>query len=342
MNQDRCLVVVLTDDRGDVDLIRYAARLARLNASAGRRAREVEPVPHALGTGFPAPADTGADPGLAPVLTDEGKAVMLRAARALRFVHVLPGPVSGACCPDRQQIARRLLGQVRAQLANGVVAVPVRCDVFQGRVFDHLRAVAAEEESDVLLIGKDRPLAERLVREAACSVWLVPDRSPATFRRILVPVDFSTRSADSLRVATALARLGGAAECLVVHVYFHNCLVPRPEEDRRIRDQLGAACARFQANIDCLGVKVTPLFREGASVARAVHRTAEEQGADLIVMASRGRTAAGARLLESVAEQAMRASAVPLLVVKHFGARMGMLRVLSERTFWQKNDLRFN
>jgi nucleotide-binding universal stress UspA family protein len=339
MALDRRLLVVLNNDDRDADLIRYAARLAQLNAGAARLAQEVEPAPSEPGAFVP-PPEAGTNACRAPILTAEGHHIVLSAARAVRFVHVLPARDAGVDTPVRPLRAQRLLVRVRSQLAHETPDIAARCEILEGPVFERVRQAAAEEESDVVVVGEDRSLAARLVREAACSVWMVPGRPPP-LRRLLVPVDFSTRSADSLRVATALARLSGAAECLVLHVYFHDCLTPRPEEDQRIRDRLADAWAAFHGNIDCLGVKVTPLFREGASVARVIQRTAAEREADLVVMASRGRTAAGALLLESVAEQTLHAITIPLLVVKHFGARMGVLRVLQERSFWQKNDQRF-
>jgi nucleotide-binding universal stress UspA family protein len=187
-----------------------------------------------------------------------------------------------------------------------------------------------EEQTDVILIGEDRCLARRLVCQAAASVWLIPDESPLQVRRILVPVDFTNRAADCLRVATVLARFAGA-ECRTVHVHFRNTLIDTPNEDRAARRSLNETYARFLSSIDTMGVAVTGSMREGSNTGRAVARAAEEEGADLIVMASRGRTPAASWVLESVAEQTIRETRVPLLVVKHFGARLGLWQALREK-----------
>jgi nucleotide-binding universal stress UspA family protein len=206
-----------------------------------------------------------------------------------------------------------------------------------------LDAAAADGADSVLLGGEaDRRLAGRLIHEAACSVWWVPDRPPTGIRRILVPVDYSTRAADSLRVATALARLSGAAECLALHVYFNDSPLADRRQDRVLRGQLAHSHARFLAGIDCLGVQVAARFQEAPDVARAIARTAEEEQADLIVMASRGRTRAGALLRESKAGRALDETRVPLLVVKHFGAQLGLFRVVREQVLGRANELRFN
>jgi nucleotide-binding universal stress UspA family protein len=216
-------------------------------------------------------------------------------------------------------------------------------DISSGRPLDRLLASAADPETAAVLVGEalGRRRLRALARRAACSVWFVPGGAAPVVRRVLVPVDFSVRSADCLRVATALARLS-EAECLALHVYFNESILAGPEQDRALRARLAEAYARFAGPIDTLGVKVTPLLDEAAGVARAVLRAAAERDADLIVLASRGRSWAGALLHEGVAGQVLRDCRVPLLVVKHFGARLGLLRVLREPAYRRRNDLRFN
>ena len=69
---------------------------------------------------------------------------------------------------------------------------------------------------------------------------------------------------------------------------------------------------------------------------------AADHDADLIVMASRGRTWAGTLLRESVSGQTLRNGHVPMLVVKHFGAQLGLLGLLREPAISRSNDMRFN
>jgi hypothetical protein len=63
---------------------------------------------------------------------------------------------------------------------------------------------------------------------------------------------------------------------------------------------------------------------------------------DLIVLNSRGRSASAAILLGSVAEETLIQSAVPVLTVKHFGARMGVLRALLDRTCHSRDGVQFD
>jgi nucleotide-binding universal stress UspA family protein len=164
--------------------------------------------------------------------------------------------------------------------------------------------------------------------KAPCSVWMVPEGSPPTLNRILVPIDFSEPSADALRVGASLAKLTGA-ECLALHVYFNEARVTFGEYDRVLRGQEQEAFARFVAPLN-LDVSVVPVFEEGANRAHVINRVAAAHGCDLVVMATRGRSRSAAILLGSVTEETITDTALPLLVVKHYGAQIGALRALLE------------
>src|SRR5262249_14911459 len=157
-----------------------------------------------------------------------------------------------------------------------------------------------------------------------------------TLERILVPIDFSDHSADTLRVATSLARLTGHGECLVLHVYFNEAPATFEEYDQVLRGREDEAYRKFIAPIDCQGVWVTPRFEEGANVPHVINRVAAQRGCDLVVMATRGRSRSASILLGSVTEETITETRVPLLVVKHYGARLGLLQALLDRAFLQK------
>jgi nucleotide-binding universal stress UspA family protein len=244
--------------------------------------------------------------------------------------------------PARPESAVRVVDQGEELVLSAPQGVEY-VDVSSAPTVDRLLAIANHPQTEAVLVGEAigrRPL-RALVRWAACSVWFVPDGAFPEVRRILVPVDFSLRAADCLRVATVLARLS-AAECLALHIAFSESVLPGPEQDRALWARAAEAYARFVDPIDTLNVRVTPLFREAADVARAINQAAAEQDADLIVLASRGRTWAGALLHESVAARALRQCRVPLLVVKHFGAQLGLLPLLRELVFAPRNSPRFN
>jgi nucleotide-binding universal stress UspA family protein len=177
----------------------------------------------------------------------------------------------------------------------------------------------------------DPGLARDLIRRAPCSVWFVPEGPRPALRRLLVPIDFSVRGADCLRVAVTLARLAGAAECVALRVYSPQSVLTGPVGERAARRAAWEAFDRFARPIDTLGVTVRPCFREAGDVPRAIRETAAEAGADLVVMASRGRTPAATLLGPTVAERTVPGCPAPLLVVKHFGAARDFVAVLADR-----------
>ncbi len=295
------LMVGLTRTERDTDLIRYAAMLARLDT-----------------------------------------------AGEVRFVHVLPNPGTGSESPAHDSALKEMERQIGDSFLNVPDSVKVYCDVLKGPLVDRLLSFAAEQEVDLMLVGHrpDHPpgqgsLVRRLSMKAPCSIWIVPDGSPSTLKKILVPIDFSEHSADAMLVAASMARLAPSAECLPLHVFFNEAVLTYEEDDPIARGQEEKAYRKFMEPIDCRGAKITPLFIEGANAAHTIHRVAKEQLVDLKVMATRGRSRSAAILLGSVTEGVIIEARTPVLVVKHFGARLGFLRLLLDRTFRQKSSPHF-
>ncbi len=270
----------------------------------------------------------------------------LGTAHEVRFVHVMPTAADPAIGMDHDHAVAQLKSEVAMHFGNVPDTVEAYYDVLKGPLLDRLLQFAAEQEDDVAFVGcgqgesARRSLARRLAMKGPCSVWIVPDDSPPQIRRILVPVDFSEYSADAIQVATSLAQLLGHTECLALHVYFNEAAVTFEEYDQVLRGQEQQAYQKFIAPLDCHGVLVKPLFVEGANVAGAIVRVAQEQVVDLIVLPCRGRSRSAAILLGSVAEETLIESRVPTLVVKHFGARLGLLQVLLDRRFQQRSGPR--
>jgi SulP family sulfate permease len=221
----------------------------------------------------------------------------------------------------------------------------VRCHVVRGDLLDSVLDLSASLAADLILLGHSRqsrgPLARRLAMKAPCSVWIVPDGAAVSMGRILAPIDFSRRSADTLALATTLAEAAGADECLALHVHFNTAL-SFDEFDEILAEDRDHAFGLFLAPIDLHGVYARPLFVEAPRVAQAIIRIAAEQRSDLIVMGTRGRSTSAAVLLGSETEQCIMTTPVPLLAVKHFGARLSLLQALRDERLRKRGDQRFN
>jgi nucleotide-binding universal stress UspA family protein len=178
--------------------------------------------------------------------------------------------------------------------------------------------------------------------KAGCSIWMVPDGSPASLDAILAPVDLSKPSADTLDLATALAARAGLDDCCALHIYFNDASVTFDEFEDVLIENKEQAFDLFVAPIDLHGVHARPLFIESAHVAQTIVNVAKERHYDLIVMGTRGRSASAAVLLGSETEQVIIDTTVPVLAVKHRGARLRLRQALADERFRRRSDQRYN
>ncbi|MCU1232343.1 MAG: sulfate transporter [Candidatus Solibacter sp.] len=241
---------------------------------------------------------------------------------------------------DCPHLRRKFADSVAELLPDG------HSEVVGGDVLDSVLAVATAQNSDLILLGhssgrRRRSLARRLSMKAPCSVWIAPDQALPSINRVLVPIDFSRISADTVSVATALAEAAGLDECLALHVEFNQAVVTFDEVDEIAAQDRDRAFGLFIAPIDLHGVWVKPLFVDSPNVAQTIVRTAVEEACDLIVMGTRGRSPSAAVLLGSETEHCLMTTPVPLLAVKHFGSRLSLLQALRDERLRKRGDEHF-
>lgn len=134
--------------------------------------------------------------------------------------------------------------------------------------------------------------------------------------KILVPIDFSESSDTALDWATVLARDTGAT-VLLIHVetvplttgggeYIY--AIPEPPTQELLE----------RLNKVALKDAKVPVERRllAGDPAAAIIRTAETEGADLIVMGTHGRRGITRLLMGSVAEAVVRGATCPVLTIK--------------------------
>jgi nucleotide-binding universal stress UspA family protein len=165
-------------------------------------------------------------------------------------------------------------------------------------------------------------------------------------KRILVPVDFSANSLEALDYGFAFAKPFKAtlAVLFVVEPIYYT--VPDftggasaalggllDEQLRTARTQLRKLEQRYQKR----GVKLRALLQTGTP-AHAIAETARQIKADLIIMATHGRTGVAHLLLGSVAERVVRAATCPVLTLHPGQGRRGRRAPASARR--SKNAVR--
>jgi len=141
------------------------------------------------------------------------------------------------------------------------------------------------------------------------------------FRKILVPIDFSDHSSAALELAIDLARSYGATLQLL-HCYPidpgaispYGIVIPEGF-DRDVRDAAGRELGRWADKATAAKVPVEEHLA-ASFPAEAIARAADELGADLIVMGTRGLSGLRHVLLGSIAERVLRLAPCPVLTVK--------------------------
>ena len=142
-----------------------------------------------------------------------------------------------------------------------------------------------------------------------------------TYRRILAAVDGSRPANRGLREAIRLAR-SGRGQLIVLNVVNAYYALAAPEGGAAAAGPdlvaLLRVLAKAQAAAKKEGVAAKTVLREtvGGPAADLIVREAKKQRADLIVLGTHGRRGMRRLVLGSDAEQVVRASPVPVLLVR--------------------------
>jgi len=240
-------------------------------------------------------------------------------ARAAEIVAVEPFP---GLFEAALQEARTYLAGIERRLSDQGVRVRSVADL--GRPADFILRCAEKEGASLIALathgrrGVSRALsgsvAEEVLRRSPAPVFAVrpgpEDLAPKTearpIRTILVPLDGGDGSSHAMSPAIGLARHFNA-RLVVLHVLV-------PEHGAR------APSAKFRLDEACdqahrQGVRTLCLIERG-DPAKAILETGRFHGADLIAMATHGRTGIRRLLSGSVTESVLRQASVPVLVMR--------------------------
>jgi nucleotide-binding universal stress UspA family protein len=146
------------------------------------------------------------------------------------------------------------------------------------------------------------------------------------YQTILVPLDGSLLAEQALTTATTLARAAGAALLLVSAVPEPDAHVGRPGNETQPRSRAAAARVAEAGRLETyLGRTAADLRAQGLGAgtalpggpaAEGILHAAETSGADLIVMASHGRSGLARLWLGSVAAKVVQGATRPVLLVR--------------------------
>jgi nucleotide-binding universal stress UspA family protein len=142
-----------------------------------------------------------------------------------------------------------------------------------------------------------------------------------SYKRILVPVDFSEASKKAVTYAMTIAAQTNA-KLFVAHIVHDtsalNYMFPSETYEAE-KQQYAAAKRQIQKLIpeECLGMFDVEMIVKTGNIDAELLGIAQEEAVDLVVMGSHGRRHFGRWFIGSVAERLLRKLPVPVLTVSH-------------------------
>lgn len=260
-----------------------------------------------------------------------------RHGAALRVVTVFPPPVSEVVAPvglpvamvDTDQARKPyvdLLDQTVAALAAAAPGTPIDSVLAEGPTADEL--IGSAEDADLLVVGRSGrsqalavllgSVSRAVLHHARVPVAVIPpDSTSGAVTKVVAGVDGSPGSASSLEWAIEEARRWGA-ELHVVHAWRYPYLGVRAgagELVPLIHDDAKHVLDDAVDTARSAGLVVTGHLVEHVESAGLLE-VAEQVGADLIVLGSRGRGGFTSLLLGSVSTVVATHAPCPVVVIR--------------------------
>lgn len=220
-------------------------------------------------------------------------------------------------CEDALAEARKIAETERA-------LIKTVCE--EGETYERIVDLADAENCDVIVVGRrgrrhfERALVgsvtARVIGHTQRDVLVVPNNTALGWKKILVATDGSKYSAAAVDKAIAFAKSygGGLVVVSVVDVptEFY-AEAPKAVEDMIRKAKEYTAAVRKQA--EAAGVKAETFIGE-ADAYQAIVKLAADQGVNMIVVGSHGRTGLRRLLMGSVTEKVIGHAPCPVLIVK--------------------------
>ncbi|WP_186756967.1 universal stress protein [Echinicola salinicaeni] len=218
--------------------------------------------------------------------------------------------------------------------------------VKEGQLSKKILKLAHEKSADMILVGRKSTLSgsgvvsQRLARRASCSLMIVPESctSPKV-EKLLVPSDFSDYSKDALEEAIMIAeRHGRHVEIICQNVFsvpsgYHLTGKSYEEFAAIMKTNAEVNFKKFIRKIDTKNVTIHPEYTvdNNDDPVEDIFLKAKEANVDGIIIGAKGRTAATALFIGSIAERLIQLNdKFPLVVTRPKGKNAGILDYILE------------
>jgi nucleotide-binding universal stress UspA family protein len=217
--------------------------------------------------------------------------------------------------------------------------------VKEGQLSKKVLKLAHEKSADMILVGRKVTLpgtgviSQRLARRASCSLLIIPENSNPKINRLLVPSDFSDYSKDAMEEAILIAeKYGKKTEIVCQNVFtvpsgYHFTGKTYEEFTTIMKMHAEINFKKFIRKIDTKNIQITPVYTqdEDDDPVEDILAKAKEIHADAIIIGAKGRTAATALFIGSMAERLIQLNdEFPLLVTRPKGKNAGILDYILE------------
>lgn len=242
---------------------------------------------------------------------------------------------------SREQIVRKKMAEtIAAADTEGRMPSPTLI-VASDEPLNGLLSMSHSVSADLLIIGRkgledsEGLFCRRLVRRALCSVLCVTENARPKVGRIVVPTDFTDFSARAIsRVLEIAGRFSMHLVCLHIFKLPNGYLASGKTQEEFGQIMKTNAEKRYRSFIKKLPVgnaTLTPRFQLDSinATPKIIFNIALVEDADLLIMASRGRTDLAAWLLGSRAEKLLQYNfCIPTLVFKQKKRNLSFIEAL--------------
>ncbi len=214
----------------------------------------------------------------------------------------------------------------------------IETSVLEGRCAEQIGKSVSGHPKDIIAVSRGPDASpwhlgdtiRRLIESGSGSILLTPntgtDRRDGTLSRILVPLDGSARAESAVPTALSISRASGA-DLVLIHAQLEPTLTiagPIGPEEAALLERVAKSnetvarnyLERVRRHISERGVKVDTAVLSGGDPRRLIIDAVVNHSADLLVMASHGRSGFADAPLGDVASFILSRSPVPVLMVR--------------------------
>jgi nucleotide-binding universal stress UspA family protein len=211
--------------------------------------------------------------------------------------------------------------------------------IHEGLPVDELIKMNIEKDIDLVIFSYDQQnedsvaFAKRIVRKSFCSVLAVTGKADGEHKDILVPIDFSDHTKEAVEVACAFAEANKINKINSVNVYnvptgFYKTGKTYEEFAELMKKNAKNAFADYIRSIDTHNISIDDLYFLNNNPVKGIIQAVSEKGIDLIVISSRGRSAATSIFLGNIPDKLISGTVIPILFVRKKGEGLNAFKVL--------------